>query len=439
MTFGWLKRYAPRSLYLRATLILLLPVVALQIVLSVAFVQRLFEGVTAQLTTAVTLEIAQILTLIESAPSPTAARDAILPLADALQLNATLPDPDPVRGMARRFYDLSGRLVIQTLTDDLPAVQGIDLSTDDGRVDMTIATSAGPLGLDLDRDRVSVENPHQLPVIMLSTALLMTLVSYLFLKNQLRPIARLAEAATAFGRGRSVPYSPSGATEVRIAGAAFLDMRGRIERQIEQRTTMLSGISHDLRTPLTRLKLGLEMIDDPESAPLRADVEEMRRMLDAFLEFSRDGALDDPVKTDPAAILQDVAEKARRAGTLVELGPVQPGAASLIRPLALSRALENLVGNAARHGTQVRMSLAATPRALVFSIEDDGPGIPEDRRGEAMRAFTQLDSARNQNFGAGVGLGLAIALDVARQHGGALRLDKSDALGGLRADLILAR
>ncbi|SFG09598.1 two-component system, OmpR family, osmolarity sensor histidine kinase EnvZ [Palleronia marisminoris] len=433
-----MKRYAPRSLYARAALILLLPVISLQIVVSVVFIQRLFEDVTQQMSTNVAYELRYLRDAVDGAPTPEAARRALEALGRDFDIGTTLPDPVPVTGTDRRVYDLSGRLVIPTLTDELGGVLGIDLSTDDGVVDMTVDTRHGPLRFRFDRDRVSARNPHQFLVIMILTALLMTVVAYLFLKNQLRPIKRLADAALAFGKGRSVPYSPRGAFEVRSAGAAFLDMRARIERQIEQRTMMLSGISHDLRTPLTRLRLELEMLDPAEAEPMRRDLDEMQQMIDAFLDFAREGAVGEPELIDPTDLVNDVVEKARRAGGTVERGRIQSAGTVTLNSLAVARALENLVGNALRYGTRARVSLDRTGRALVFVVEDDGPGIPVEARAEAMRAFTRLDGARNQNRGAGVGLGLAIAQDVARQHGGVLRLGKSVDLGGLRADLVIA-
>ena len=439
MTFTWLKRYVPKSLYGRAFIILLLPVVVLQVVVSVAFVQRLFEDVTRQLTGNVAYELRYVLDRIDAAPDVETARATARVVGAEFDIIARLPDPAPLTANARRFYDLSGRLVIPTLNDRLGGVSGIDLATDDGIVDLTARTAYGPLRLTFDRDRVSAQNPHQLPVIMVLTALLMTVVAYLFMKNQLRPIKRLGDAAAAFGRGRSVAYHPSGAQEVRAAGTAFLDMRARIERQIEQRTMMLSGISHDLRTPLTRLNLGLELSDDPDAPAMRRDVAEMRGMLDAFLDFAREGTMAAPSEADPVAILRDVVEKAGRGGGAVAEGRVDPLRSAMLNPLAVGRALENLLGNALRYGSTARVSLEVSERALVYVVEDDGPGIPAEARDKAMRAFARLDDARNQNSGAGVGLGLAIAQDVARQHGGVLRLDRSEGMGGLRADLVLAR
>jgi two-component system osmolarity sensor histidine kinase EnvZ len=216
-------------------------------------------------------------------------------------------------------------------------------------------------------------------------------------------------------------------------------MRGRIERQIESRTRMLSGVSHDLRTPLTRMKLALAMIEDaPEAEELRADVAEMERMIEAFLAFARGEAAEEARPVDPVALAEDVAAAARRAGGVVAVEaqvetPEAPMAT--LRPEAMRRALQNLVDNAMAHGRQVAIRVRLEPRRVVFSVEDDGPGIPAADRETALRPFTRLDAARNQDSGGGVGLGLAIAADIARAHGGALTLHDSEALGGLAARL----
>jgi two-component system osmolarity sensor histidine kinase EnvZ len=287
---------------------------------------------------------------------------------------------------------------------------------------------------------VSASNPHQLLVIMASTGIFMTALAYLFLRNQLRPIRRLAAASEAFGKGRRVPYHPAGASEVRSAGRAFLEMRDRIEGQIEQRTMMLSGVSHDLRTPLTRMRLGLSMLpEEPEVEDLVRDVEEMERLLDTFLDFARGEALDDPAEADPAALARGVVEAARRGGGSVTYEGPETAAPVGMRPMAVQRALTNLVSNALRYGETAVVSVALLDGALSFSVEDDGPGIPPESRGDAVRPFVRLDSARNQDRGSGVGLGLAIADDIARRHGGTLRLGESARLGGLRVDLVLPR
>ncbi|HSG54644.1 MAG TPA: ATP-binding protein, partial [Paracoccaceae bacterium] len=262
---------------------------------------------------------------------------------------------------------------------------------------------------------------------------------FIYLRNQLRPITRLAQAAEAFGKGRHMAYKPSGAVEVRAAGNAFLDMRARIERQIEQRTLMLSGVSHDLRTPLTRLKLGLSMLDEDEVADLQRDVDEMQSMLDEFLNFARGISEAEPEPVEPAELLRDLVEDFVRAGKPVTLAAIDGQGEVPLRRLAMRRAVENLINNAVRYGSHAEVSMLLTDKSLRIRVEDDGPGIPANQRGEAVKPFTRLDRARNQNKGSGVGLGLAIATDIARAHGGVLRLGQSERLGGLRADIVIAR
>lgn len=293
--------------------------------------------------------------------------------------------------------------------------------------------------VDLDRRRMSATNPHQLLVLMIGTSALMTVISYLFLRNQVAPIRRLAEAAEAFGKGQHMAYRPRGATEVRAAGAAFLDMRARIERALESRTRMLSGVSHDLRTPLTRLKLGLSMLpEDEETQALLGDVADMERLVDEFLAFARGDATEEAVEVDLAALVQRVVENAARSGQRVQFQGAMVVRMRL-RPQAVQRALENLIGNANRFGDRCRVTLLDGDRFAKIVVEDDGPGIPMERRDEAVQPFARLDGARDPNRGGGVGLGLSIAADIARSHGGALRLGESEGLGGLRAELALAR
>ena len=439
MLSRWIKNFMPRGLYGRAALILILPIVTIQLVVSIAFIQRHFEDVTRQMTENVVQDVALILDRVNRAPDLAVAEAQAAEFAGPLSLSVTLPAP-VAEGDSRVFYDLSGRVVIATLRGTFPTISAIDLY-DLKTVRVTLGTKYGPMRVELPRRRVSASNPHQLLVLMLVTGLLMTTIAFIFLRNQIRPIRRLAVAAEAFGKGRVVTYRPTGATEVRAAGNAFLDMRARIERQIEQRTLLLSGVSHDLRTPLTRLKLGLSMLDpDEEVEALRRDTAEMEGLLDSFLSFVRDEAQDEaPVTTDPVALLRTVVEDARRGGQNVSLHAVEGAGTAPLREIAVRRALANLIGNAVRYGTRAEVSVAISDRAVRFSVEDDGPGIPKERREEAMRPFTRLDRARNQNLGTGVGLGLAITADIARGHGGTLRLTDSERLGGLRADLVLAR
>jgi two-component system, OmpR family, osmolarity sensor histidine kinase EnvZ len=419
-----LKVLWPRGLYGRAALILVVPVVTIQLVVSTAFIQRHYDDVTRQMTEGVAAEVALLLQRPDAAA-----------MADALGIVLQRPATGPAPQDGAVWWDFSAPVVITTLRDRLPQVTGVDIASDRRLVRLRV----GDADFTIDRRRVSASNPHQLLVLMVVTSILMTLVAGIFLRNQLRPVARLARAAEAFGRGQSVPYKPRGAAEIRAAGMAFLDMRSRIERQIEQRTMMLSAVSHDLRTPLTRMRLGLAMLpQDDDTAALTRDLAEMERMVDDYLAFARGDATEDAVPTDPVALAAQAVADARRAGHAVRIGQTDGRGDVALRPQAIRRALDNLIGNAVRHGTQGVVDVVLTDRALRLSVGDDGPGIPADRRDEALQPFARLDLARDPNRGGGAGLGLAIATDVARSHGGTLRLGDSP-LGGLQADLVIPR
>ncbi|THD84743.1 HAMP domain-containing protein [Aliigemmobacter aestuarii] len=435
------KTILPRGLYGRAALILLVPIVTIQLVVSIAFIQRHFERVTRQMTQGVAVELR--LLLDDLARDPVAAAQTAKALGMTVNPVGDGSDAGGAAGAEadrRDLWDLSGRQVILTLRAELDAVEGVDLQTDPDAVLVLLRGPGGDVTVRIDRRRVSASNPHQLLVLMIFTSVLMTFIAYRFLRNQLRPITRLAKAAEAFGKGEHLPYRPSGAVEVRAAGNAFLEMRARIERQIEQRTMMLSGVSHDLRTPLTRLRLGLSMLpEDEDTRALLADVADMERLVDEFLSFARGDAIEEPEATDPLALVQRVVENAGRAGQAVSLVRTEGAGTMRLRPAAVTRAVENLIGNAVRHGKRAEVSVLLGERSCRITIEDDGPGIPEDRRDEAMQPFARLDQARDPNRGGGVGLGLSIAADIARSHGGSLRIGQSETLGGARIDLILAR
>ncbi len=267
---------------------------------------------------------------------------------------------------------------------------------------------------------------------MVGTSLVLITVAILFLRNQIRPILRLADAAESFGKGREVPnFRPRGAREVRRAAQAFIEMKGRIERAMEQRTAMLAGVSHDLRTVLTRFKLELALLgDSPEADAMKKDVDEMGRMLEAYLAFARGDLGEQSAPTDMAAFLDELKADAERNGhktNVVFYGhPIVT-----VRPAAFRRCLANLVSNAARFAKEISITGHRDHRWLTVNVDDDGPGIPVDMREEVFRPFLRLDDARNQDEG-NTGLGLAIARDIARSHGGDITLGDSP-MGGLRA------
>jgi two-component system, OmpR family, osmolarity sensor histidine kinase EnvZ len=439
MSFRWLKRYMPRSLYGRAALILLVPVVGLQLIVSVAFIESQLEDVTTQMALTVVRELELVADQTTDSVDQKTALERMAPFLERLQMTVRFISPAEIPAQDQfRWYDYSGRVVATAIRGALPGTQAV-LFPDNFTVHLFFTSELGPVQVSFGRRRVTAAAPHQLILTMLFFGALMTVIAFLYLRNQLRPITRLADAAQAFGRGHTVPYSPAGATEVRAAGGAFLDMRARIERHIEQRTMMLSGVSHDLRTPLTRLKLGLAMIDEDEAAAMLRDVDEMQRLLDGFLDFSKGASESVPQEVDPIVLVRQAVQDAQRAGIPVALVQASGKGTATLRPTAIRRAIENLIGNATRYGTRAEISVVLTGKSLRFRVEDDGPGIAADRRAEAIKPFSRLDPARNQNKGGGVGLGLAIVSDIARAHGGVLRLGKSETLGGLRADIVIGR
>lgn len=439
MNFKWLKSIPPKGLYGRAALILVLPIITTQLVVSVVFIQRHFDGVTQQMTLSVALELAYLRDRVNGAPDAPAADATIAEFAAPLALEVMPIDESDVQiGDLRAFDDLTGKVVATTLRRAIPEIKFVDLKSRPNFVLQHLETNKGPYEIVFNRGRVSASNPHQLLVLMLVISLLMTVISFIFLRNQVRPIRRLARAAEAFGKGRSISFHVSGATEVRQAGQSFIAMRDRIERQIEQRTLMLSGVSHDLRTPLTRLKLGLSLSDqEEEAAAMIRDVDDMEQMLDEFLAFARGDSLEQTERVDPLALAQQVVDDAKRGQRLVEFANSSKAEAQLVamRPNAVRRALENLVTNALRYGSRCRLTVESAPGRVFFVVEDNGPSIPMDQRQKATRPFERLDAARNQDRGSGVGLGLAIAMDIAISHGGGLELSDGADLGGLKVTL----
>jgi len=264
------------------------------------------------------------------------------------------------------------------------------------------------------------------------------IVAAIFLRNQVKSLRRLAAAAESFGKGRPVSFTKAeGALEVRQAAAAFIRMRARIERQIRQRTEMLAGVSHDLRTPLTRMKLALELLgNDPAAAGLKADVVEMERLIKLYLEFARGEGTETPVETDISELVEEIAAASRRENMAITIEQASRLVVP-VRPEALRRCLNNLVANAGRYGTHVWLSSEPVENGVDILIDDDGPGIPTDERERVFQPFVRLDASRNPATG-GIGLGLTIARDVARSHGGEVRLEDSPHRG-LRARVHLPR
>ncbi len=441
-----IKRYLPKSLFWRAVLILVIPIVALQLVVASVFVRRHYDAVTEQMARSVARELLATLEAVETAVAdpaldPNAKLDLITRPLDVDMHFA--PGARLSLVEQRSVFDVTASVIAGSLRRHIGLPMRLDFVSVRKTVVVHIQTGDGVLKAAVPRSRMNPANPHLLLVWMTTTALGLTIVAVIFLRNQIRPIDELARAATDFGRGRAAGFRPRGAEEVRRAGHAFLDMRRRIERQIGHRTLLLSGVSHDLRTPLTRMKLALAVADPtPEIDELARNVGEMERMIESFLDFVRGEGESAVTEVDPIGLADEVARDAPPAGPAPErLDQVEHGAEGHLplRRDAIKRCLMNLVDNAGRFGTRVRLTVRLARRSAEFVVEDDGPGIPEHRREDMLRPFTRLDASRNQDRGSGVGLGLAIASDIARRHGGALALDASPDLGGLRATVHLPR
>ena len=343
----------------------------------------------------------------------------------------------------RDWIDISGAYVISTFRANVPGLLAADLGADRDVVVLTVERDGAMWDVTVPRSRVAAVNPHQLLVYMVLAAALLSVIAALFMANQVRPIRRLALAAEAFGKGQSVELYPRGASEVRAATNAFLSMRARIERQIEQRTAMLSGVSHDLRSPLTRLRLSLSLLDAGEEAALMGrDIDDMEAILDEFLAFARGDAGEESEEVAIKAFAKALAKNARRAGQELELifdGQAADDPKVRMRRLSVQRGVSNLLANARKYASAARLTVYLGTGFIDFIVEDNGPGIARDAHETAMKPFSRLDAARNQDKGSGVGLGLAITADIARSHGGELSLGRSEQMGGLRANLRLPR
>ncbi|MDK9695017.1 MAG: ATP-binding protein [Siculibacillus sp.] len=439
MRLGW-RRLArsiaermPKGLYGRSLLIVLLPMLILQSVVAYVFMERHWDLVTRRLSEALTRDIAAIIAVVETYPQDpdwdTITRIARRDLGVSVSLlkGEELPPPGP-----KPFFSLLDTALSDEIVTRIHRPFWIDTVGNSDLVEIRIDMGTDVLRVLARRSQAYASNSHIFLVWMVTTSVVLLTIAILFLRNQIRPIQRLADAAESFGKGRPVgTFKPTGAREVRRAGEAFSVMRRRIERQIEQRTAMLAGVSHDLRTVLTRFRLQLALLPpDAEIEALEADVDEMQAMLEAYLAFARGEGDEEAAATDVAELLRSIQIEAERAGFAVALA-YEGDPTLTVRPNAFKRMIGNLVGNACRHGEHVRLAGRHAEGYLHVIVDDDGPGVPEAERANVFRPFYRLDEARNQDEG-GTGLGLAIARDIARGHGGDITLDTAP-MGGLRA------
>jgi two-component system osmolarity sensor histidine kinase EnvZ len=425
----------PRTMFGRSLLIVVMPLILLQAIATWVFYDRHWAAVSWRLSAGVAGDIGLLIEALQLAdlPSETArllerAR-AQTDLDLAIGRDEVLPPAIPT----------SGRLLEDQLNQ---AMQGrvdlpyrIDLLEDRG-VQIKVRIPQGILTVGVPRNRLYSSTTYIFVMWMVGSSLVLLAVATVFLRNQVKSLRRLAEAADSFGKGRPVPFfKVEGAVEIRRAAIAFMKMRDRLQRQIRQRTQMLAGVSHDLRTPLTRIKLALELLGNDQAVEgLKSDVAEMEHMVHGYLDFVRGEGSEASVETDITLLIEDIANDVRREGTPLTVA-TPPEYVMSVRPNALRRCLDNLISNARRHGTNIWLSGIPMADGIDILVDDDGPGIPPADRAKVFRAFVRLDSSRNPSTG-GVGLGLTIARDVARSHGGDLRLETAPQ-GGLRARLHL--
>ncbi|MDE1902512.1 MAG: two-component sensor histidine kinase [Alphaproteobacteria bacterium] len=435
----WFKRMLPRSLWGRSLLILILPLVMAQSIATWIFYDRHWETVARRLSTSVAADIA--LTLDSLTPTTTEnQRDAVFrvaaddtEIAYSFRAGARLPAGMPETGNSR-IEETLAHAVTQRV--GLPFV----ISGEDGDRNflVSVQTDDGILLAVVPRDRLFTPTTYIFIMWMVGSSLVLFAIASVFMRNQIKSLRRLAVAVDDFGKGREVPnFKVEGATEVRQTGLAFLRMRDRIQRAITQRTEMLAGVSHDLRTPLTRLRLALELQkDDPRAAELKADVAAMERMIQGYIDFARGEGSEQARPTDFVALIRALVAGLGQSGPPVTVALPEECMLPL-RPDAMHRCLVNLIANARRYGKHVWVTVVESNALVEVLVDDDGPGVPPADREAVFRPFFRLDSSRNPETG-GTGLGLAIARDVVRVHGGEIALEDSPH-GGLRARVRLPK
>ena len=422
----------PKTLFGRSLLIIVIPLGVTQLLITLLLFNAHWETVTGRLVHAMAGDVAWTVASWRQDHSPAAMERLQAQAEKTRSLSVTFKaQPLPEFGRGNFFASLD-RTLSNALDDELDDPFWFDTIRYPNYVDIRVKVEGGELIFIAPRDQVFAPSAWIFILLLPGSTLLLAMISVLFIRNQIRAIERLADAANSFGRGGDVSdFKPHGAREVREAAQAFVTMKDNIQRHLEQRTALLASVSHDLRTPLTRLNLELALSDQTKrTQAMKRDLAEMEYMIDEYLDFARGEGGERLNRELVLPLLEQVAGNARRAGVVIETGGDETATAPM-RTNALRRALANLVGNAAAHGDHVRLTVAKGLHLVEIMVDDDGPGIPPERYEDAFKPFNRLDESRNQNE-KGVGLGLAIARDVARGHGGEVLLDRSP-MGGLRA------
>lgn len=431
---SWVSRRMPKRLYARSLLIIIVPMVVLQSVVAFVFMERHWQTVTQRLSTAVVRDISAIIGIIETYPQDRDFESVIKIAEEKMALNISILPAEPLPAPGPKpFFSILDNILTDELTKQVNRPFWIDTVGDSNLVEIRVQLDSKVLRVFARRSQAYASNTHIFLLWMVGTSLVLLAISILFLRNQIRPIQQLATAAESFGKGRPMPrdFRPRGAEEVRRAGLAFIQMRERIERQIEQRTAMLSGVSHDLRTILTRFKLQLALASPKlNTGALEQDVSDMQQMLEGYLAFARGEGDEVTGELDLEALLDKLESEAKMRGKRFNF-TVTGKPLVYVKASAFTRLVTNLTSNAFRHADAVTVTATHSKGWLTLLIDDDGPGIPKESREDVFRPFVRLDEARNQDEG-GTGLGLSIARDIANAHGGTITLEKSP-MGGLRA------
>jgi two-component system osmolarity sensor histidine kinase EnvZ len=429
----WLNSVLPKGLYARALIIMIVPMVILQSVIAYIFLERHWNSVTVKLSAGVVSDIAALTDIYKTFPQDADHAQIKRIAAERLDLAVDflplteMPPPGP-----KPFFSLLDQSLSEQLRKQIGRPFWIDTVGKSALVEIRIRLDDAVMRVFARRSAAYASNSHIFLLWMVGTSIVLLIFAVFFLRNQIRPILRLADAAESFGKGREVPnFRPRGAREVRRAAQAFIEMKQRVERTIEQRTAMLAGVSHDLRTVLTRFKLELALArKGPEVDAMKRDVDEMAKMLEAYLSFARGDLGEASAPTDMAQFIEELRADLEREGHQAAVAFHGPPVVT-VRPAAFKRCLANLVSNAGRFAKSISITGHRDHRYLTITVDDDGPGIAADMREEVFKPFLRLDDARNQDEG-GSGLGLAIARDIARSHGGDITLADSP-MGGLRA------
>ncbi|WP_158811614.1 ATP-binding protein [Beijerinckia sp. L45] len=424
----------PKGLYARSILIVILPMVILQSVLTFVFMERHWALVTKQLSLMLTQDIAAVIDIYQSYPQDKDLETLTRIAQDRMKMDIEFLPKGPLPAvLPKPFFSIVDVALSNEIRRQIGRPFWLDTVGRSNLIEIRIQLDKTILRVVAYRSAAYASNSYIFILWMIGTSFVLIVIAVAFLRTQIRPILRLSRAAESFGKGREIDFRPRGAREVREAGYAFIAMKRRIERAIEQRTAMLNGVSHDLRTVLTRFKLSLALMEGSEdSDEMKKDVEEMQRMLEGYLAFARGDAGEPAIAIDMRDFLDDIRADSERSGAAARV-EFSGDSVVRVRPDAFKRCIANLVGNAQRHAKTVAIEGLREGRFLTIHVDDDGPGIPQASRDDVFRPFVRLDQARNQDAG-GTGLGLSIARDIARSHGGEISLSDS-MMGGLRASV----